>query len=289
MSEIRHISVLLEEVLQNLVSTEEGLLVDATLGGGGHTYNLLNRYPKLRVIGIDADDVALNTAGESLLEFRDRVTLVRGNFRDLRRILQSTGISSIDGILFDLGTSTYQILGKRGFSFHDEEALDMRMDTREGLTARDIVNRYREADLANILYNYGEEEKSRRIAKAIVEARKTGQIHSAKQLADLVSRVKRRTGRIHPATKTFQALRIETNNELTALSGAIKDSIEVLNTGARIGIISFHSLEDRIVKESFRNSSYLRILTKKPIRPQRKEVLSNPRARSAKLRLAERV
>lgn len=289
MSEIRHISVLLEEVLQNLVSTEEGLLVDATLGGGGHTYNLLNRYPKLRVIGIDADDVALNTAGESLLEFRDRVTLVRGNFRDLRRILQSTGISSIDGILFDLGTSTYQILGKRGFSFYDEEALDMRMDTREGLTARDIVNRYREADLANILYNYGEEEKSRRIAKAIVEARKTGQIHSAKQLADLVSRVKRRTGRIHPATKTFQALRIETNNELTALSGAIKDSIEVLNTGARIGIISFHSLEDRIVKESFRNSSYLRILTKKPIRPQRKEVLSNPRARSAKLRLAERV
>lgn len=288
MNEIRHISVLVEEVLQNLVSAEVGLFVDATLGGGGHTYHLLNHYRKLRIVGIDADEVALDIARNSLSEFRDRVTLVRGNFRDLKEILQSTGISSIDGILFDLGTSAYQVLGKRGFSFHDDEALDMRMDTREGLTASDIVNRYREVDLANVLYNYGEEEKSRRIAKVIVEARKKGRINSAKQLADLVSRVKRRTGRIHPATKTFQALRIETNRELTALSTAIQTSTEVLNHGARIGIISFHSLEDRIVKESFRNSPYLNILTKKPIRPQRSEVMSNPRARSAKLRVAEK-
>jgi 16S rRNA (cytosine1402-N4)-methyltransferase len=285
---VQHIPVLLEEVLHNLVNVEDGLFVDATLGGGGHTYRILERYERLRVIGIDADEVALTIAKEALREFQDRVTLVRGNFKTLKEILQGIGVSSIDGILFDLGTSTYQIMGKRGFSFNDEEALDMRMDMRETFTARDVVNRYRQDDLANIIFRYGEEEKSRRIAKAIVEARQKKPIETAKELGDLVAKVKWRRGRIHPATKTFQAIRIETNHELENLKTGVESAIEMLNPKGRIGVISFHSLEDRMMKETFRNSPVLKIITKKPIRPERKEALANPRSRSAKLRIAEK-
>ena len=158
MNGVRHIPVLLEEVLHNLVSVEDGLFVDATLGGGGHAYRILERYEHLRIIGIDADDVALTIAKEALRGFKERITLVRGNFKTLKEILQGIGVSSIDGILFDLGTSTYQIMGKRGFSFNDEEALDMRMDMRETLSAHDVVNRYRQDELARILFEYGEEE-----------------------------------------------------------------------------------------------------------------------------------
>ena len=285
---LRHIPVLLEEVLHNLVSVEDGLFVDATLGGGGHAYRILERYEHLRIIGIDADDVALAIAKEALRGFKDRVTLVRGNFKTLKEILQGIGVSSIDGILFDLGTSTYQIMGKRGFSFNDEEALDMRMDMRETFTAHDVVNRYRQDELANIIFEYGEEEKSRRIARAIVEARKKKPIDTAKELGDLVAKVKWRRGRIHPATKTFQAIRIETNHELENLKTGIESAIEMLNPKGRIGVISFHSLEDRMMKETFRNSPVLTVLTKKPIRPERKEALANPRSRSAKLRIAEK-
>ena len=288
MNGVQHIPVLLEEVLHNLVNVEDGLFVDATLGGGGHTYRILERYEHLRVIGIDADEVALTIAKEALREFQDRVRLVRGNFKTLKEILQGIGVSSIDGILFDLGTSTYQIMGKRGFSFNDEEALDMRMDMRETLTARDVVNRYRQDDLANIIFRYGEEEKSRRIAKAIVEARQKKPIETAKELGDLVAKVKWRRGRIHPATKTFQAIRIETNHELENLKTGVESAIEMLNPKGRIGVISFHSLEDRMMKETFRNSPALKIITKKPIRPERKEALANPRSRSAKLRIAEK-
>jgi 16S rRNA (cytosine1402-N4)-methyltransferase len=285
---VQHIPVLLEEVLYNLVNVEDGLFVDATLGGGGHAYRILERYEHLRIIGIDADEVALTIAKEALREFQDRVTLVRGNFKTLKEILQGIGVSSIDGILFDLGTSTYQIMGKRGFSFNDEEALDMRMDMRETFTARDVVNRYRQDDLANIIYRYGEEEKSRRIAKAIVEARQKKPIETAKELGDLVAKVKWRRGRIHPATKTFQAIRIETNHELENLKTGVESAIEMLNPQGRIGVISFHSLEDRMMKETFRNSPTLKIITKKPVRPERKEALANPRSRSAKLRIAEK-
>jgi len=285
---VQHIPVLLEEVLHNLVNVEDGLFVDATLGGGGHTYRILERYEHLRIIGIDADDVALTIAKGALREFQDRVTLVRGNFKTLKEILQGIGVSSIDGILFDLGTSTYQIMGKRGFSFNDEEALDMRMDMRETLTAHDVVNRYRQEDLARILFEYGEEEKSRRIAKAIVEARQKKPIDTAKELGDLVAKVKWRRGRIHPATKTFQAIRIETNHELENLKTGVESAVEMLNPKGRIGVISFHSLEDRMMKATFRNSPALKILTKKPIRPERKEALANPRSRSAKLRIAEK-
>jgi 16S rRNA (cytosine1402-N4)-methyltransferase len=286
---VQHIPVLLEEVLHNLVGIEDGLFVDATLGGGGHAYRLLERYEHLRIIGIDADDVALTIAKEALAGFKERVTLVRGNFGTLREILQGIGVSSIDGILFDLGTSTYQIMGKRGFSFNDEEALDMRMDMRETFTAFDVVNRYRQDDLARILFEYGEEEKSRRIARAIVEARKKKPIDTAKELGDLVSKVKWRRGRIHPATKTFQAIRIETNHELENLKTGVESAIKMLNSKGRIGVISFHSLEDRMMKGTFRNSPDLTVLTKKPIRPERKEALANPRSRSAKLRIAEKL
>jgi len=285
---VQHIPVLLEEVLHNLVNVEDGLFVDATLGGGGHTYRILERYEHLRIIGIDADEVALTIAKEALRGFEDRVTLVRGNFKTLKEILQGIGVSSIDGILFDLGTSTYQIMGKRGFSFNDEEALDMRMDMRETFTAYDVVNRYRQDDLANIIFQYGEEEKSRRIAKAIVEARQKKPIETAKELGDLVAKAKWRRGRIHPATKTFQAIRIETNQELENLKTGAESAIEMLNPKGRIGVISFHSLEDRMMKATFRNSPALKILTKKPIRPERKEALANPRSRSAKLRIAEK-
>jgi 16S rRNA (cytosine1402-N4)-methyltransferase len=288
LSDATHIPVLLEEVLQNLVSIEDGQFVDATLGGGGHTYRLLEKYKQIRVIGIDADEVALTIAEEALREFKDRITLVRGNFKNVKEILQGIGVSSIDGILFDLGTSTYQIMGKRGFSFNDDEALDMRMDIREELTAYDIVNSYRVDDLATVLFEYGEEEKSRRIARAIVEARKKKPIETAKELADIVARAKWRRGRIHPATKTFQAIRIETNHELESLKKGIESAVEVLNPGGRIAVISFHSLEDRMMKEFFRNSPALKILTKKPLRPERKEILTNPRSRSAKLRIAEK-
>ncbi len=288
MNGVQHIPVLLEEVLHNLVNVEDGLFVDATLGGGGHTHRILERYEHLRIIGIDADEVALTIAKEALREFQDRVTLVRGNFKTLKEILQGIGVSSIDGILFDLGTSTYQIMGKRGFSFNDEEALDMRMDMRETFTAHDVVNRYRQDDLANIIFQYGEEEKSRRIARAIVEARQKKPIDTAKELGDLVAKVKWRRGRIHPATKTFQAIRIETNHELENLKTGVESAVEMLNPKGRIGVISFHSLEDRMMKETFRNSPVLKILTKKPIRPERKEALANPRSRSAKLRIAEK-
>ncbi len=288
MNDVKHISVLPEEVLHNLVSVEDGLFVDATVGGGGHAYRILERYEHLRIIGIDADDAALAIARETLRGFKDRATLVRGNFRALKEILPGMGVSSIDGVLFDLGTSTYQIMGKRGFSFNDEGALDMRMDMRETLRAYDVVNRYRQDELARILFEYGEEEKSRKIARAIVEARKKKPIETAKELGDLVAKVKWRRGRIHPATKTFQAIRIETNRELENLKTGMESAVEMLNTGGRIGVITFHSLEDRIVKETFRYSPVLKVLTKKPIRPERKEMLANPRSRSAKLRLAEK-
>ncbi len=288
MNDVKHISVLPEEVLHNLVSVEDGLFVDATVGGGGHAYRILERYEHLRIIGIDADDAALAIARETLRGFKDRAILVRGNFRALKEILPGMGVSSIDGVLFDLGTSTYQIMGKRGFSFNDEGALDMRMDMRETLRAYDVVNRYRQDELARILFEYGEEEKSRKIARAIVEARKKKPIETAKELGDLVAKVKWRRGRIHPATKTFQAIRIETNRELENLKTGMESAVEMLNTGGRIGVITFHSLEDRIVKETFRYSPVLKVLTKKPIRPERKEMLANPRSRSAKLRLAEK-
>lgn len=288
MSGREHISVLFQEVLNNLISTESGTFVDATVGAAGHSLGLLGRNRKLHLIGIDRDQEALDRAREALAAYSDRVTLLRGNFGDMKELLQSVGVKSIEGALFDLGISSYQLASGRGFSFNDDEELDMRMDRRQGLTAYDIVNSYRQDVIARILYEYGEEWQSRRIAKAIFEHRKKDRIRTGRQLAEIIASVKKRTGKIHPATKTFQALRIAVNDELRSLVKGMDGAIELLSSGSRIGIITFHSLEDRIVKERFRNEEALTVLTRKPIRPGIDEVRSNPRSRSAKLRIAQK-
>ncbi len=287
MSGREHISVLFQEVLENL-STESGCFVDATIGAAGHSLGLLGRNRKLHLIGIDRDQEALDRAREVLKEYGGRVTLLKGNFGDMKKLLQSAGVKSIDGALFDLGISSYQLESGRGFSFNDDEELDMRMDRRQDLTAYEIVNSYRQDEIARILYEYGEEWQSRRIAKAIFDSRRKERICTGRQLADIVASVKKRTGKIHPATKTFQALRIAVNDELQSLVRGMDDAIGLLSSASRIGVITFHSLEDRIVKDRFRNDETLTVLTRKPIRPGLDEIRSNPRARSAKLRIAQK-
>ncbi|MBA4416442.1 MAG: 16S rRNA (cytosine(1402)-N(4))-methyltransferase [Syntrophus sp. (in: bacteria)] len=286
---VTHIPVLLEDVIDKLVNDETVLFVDATIGGAGHAYAILERYRNLRLIGIDADEDDLSIAEERLHTFIDRVQLIRGNFRDLRQILGDLGIVAIDSILFDLGLSTYQFMGNRGFSFNDDAFLDMRMDNREPVTAYDVVNSYSYEGLRGILEEYGEEYRAPRIARMIVEERKKRPISTARELAHVVSKAKRREGRIHPATKTFQALRIEVNQELENIKTGVKDAITLLAPKGRIGVISFHSLEDRIIKETFKGSDSLALVTKKPIRPERPEILENPSARSAKFRVAEKL
>jgi 16S rRNA (cytosine1402-N4)-methyltransferase len=283
-----HIPVLLEEVIDNLVSVETKLFVDATLGGAGHSYQILERFKSLRLVGIDADIDTLKGAETRLRVFRDRITLIRGNFKDLKALLSVSGASSCDGILFDLGLSMHQLRGKRGFSFDDEVSLDMRMDNRQPLTAYKVVNAYPYKELVRILREYGEEEKAQKIAKAITEERKRRPVTTATELADLVLKVKRRSGKLHPATKTFQAIRIEVNSELENLNRGIAEAIQVLAPNGKIGIISFHSLEDRTVKGMFKTSPFLEVRTKKPITPGRPEVLRNPASRSAKFRVAEK-
>jgi 16S rRNA (cytosine1402-N4)-methyltransferase len=284
-----HIPVLLEEVTNNLVIEDDRLFVDATIGGAGHSCHLLERYPHLKLAGIDADGGALKLAEERLHAYRDRVTLIRGNFRNLKQLLPERGILSFDSILFDIGLSTYQILGKRGFSFNDDAYLDMRMDDRAPLTAYEVVNTYSYDRLLTILREYGEEEKAVKITKAILEARKKKPITTAKELSEVVSQAKWRTGKVHPATKTFQAIRIEVNDELEAIKTAIGDAAEMLRSRGRIGVMSFHSLEDRIVKEMFRNAEILEVVTRKPMRPGRDEIRRNPSSRSAKFRIAQKI
>ncbi|OPX98673.1 MAG: Ribosomal RNA small subunit methyltransferase H [Syntrophorhabdus sp. PtaB.Bin006] len=285
---VAHVPVLLEEVANNLVSGKDKLFIDATVGGGGHSSYLLEKYPSLNLIGLDMDEDALTTAGGRLRGFEGRVTLVRGNFRDLRELLGGMNVLSFDGILFDLGFSTFQMGGGRGFSFNDDTFLDMRMDDRQPLTAYDVVNSYSFEALQKVITEYGEEYRAARIAKAITEERRKRPISTAKELSTIVLKAKRKTGRVHPATKTFQAIRIEVNGELDNVRSGLADAIDMVRPTGRIGVISFHSLEDRIVKEMFRMSPVLSIITKKPIRPGRPEILMNPRARSAKFRVAEK-
>ncbi|MDD3845926.1 MAG: 16S rRNA (cytosine(1402)-N(4))-methyltransferase RsmH [Syntrophorhabdaceae bacterium] len=289
MSGQEHIAVLPKEVLENLISTGCKVFVDATVGGAGHSIGLLDGNKQLHIVGIDRDQEALDRAQRTLKGYSDRVTLLRGNFRDLKEMLQEAGVVSIDGILFDLGISSYQLAAGRGFSFNDDEELDMRMDIRDVLTAYEIVNSYRQDEIARILYEYGEEWQSRRIAKAIFDRRKKGRIRTARELADTVLAVKKKTGRIHPATKTFQALRIAVNDELASLSRGMDAAVDLLSRGGRIGVITFHSLEDRMVKQRFRSDDALTVLTRKAIRPGIEEIRNNPRSRSAKLRVAEKI
>jgi 16S rRNA (cytosine1402-N4)-methyltransferase len=289
-----HEPVLPTEVLSWLQPARGGLFVDCTVGLGGHTRALLEAGAS-RVIGLDRDRDALALASETLAPFGDRVELVHADYRTLAAVLDARGIDTVDGALADLGVSSLQFDGEgRGFSFRRDEALDMRMDRSSGPTAADLVNRAAEPEIADAIYGFGEERYSRRIARAIVEARRTARITTTGELAAIVRRAIPSRGhqRIDPATRTFQALRIWVNAELEGLDGFLREAVRRLGAGARFVVISFHSLEDRVVKHTFRalerTEQLVRVLTKHPVVPGEDEVGRNPRARSAKLRAVER-
>lgn len=279
-----HIPVLAQEVVDGLAVQPRGLYLDATVGGGGHAGLILATAAEVRLIGLDQDEQAIAAAQVSLEEFGDRVELHHTNFAKF-----DPGTQQFDGILADLGVSSAQFdIGDRGFSFRHPAPLDMRMNQQQELTAAEIINTWDEVDLANLFYTYGEERLSRRIARRIVERRP---FQTTTDLADVIFHSVPRSyryGRIHPATRVFQALRIAVNAELTVLETLLKVAPTWLKPDGRLAIISFHSLEDRLVKHAFRASAELRVLTKKPIQPTQQEVQQNPRARSAKLRVGER-
>ncbi len=284
-----HQPVMVEEVCQWLVTRPQGVYVDATVGGGGHALALTSRLPEGYLVGIDRDREALERARKVLELFRDRVTLVHGNFSHIGEVLSALNISRVTGILFDLGVSSWQLNeGGRGFSFAKEGPLDMRMDTTQSLDAYWVVNHYSEKELADLIFRYGEEKYARRIARAIVRERVKAPIRSTRELAELISRIVPKGGRIHPATRTFMALRIFVNRELEELFLALSQVPLLLERGGRVGVMSYHSLEDRIVKKFFRESPLLNVLTQKPLRPSKEEVKSNFRSRSARFRVAER-
>jgi 16S rRNA (cytosine1402-N4)-methyltransferase len=284
-SEFVHVPVLSREVIEGLAIREGGHYLDATVGGGGHSVLILAVAPNVKVTAIDQDEQAIAAAKTKLEAFGDRVEFHRSNFAEF-----DPGNTKFDGILADLGVSSAQFdIPERGFSFRHEAALDMRMDQRQDLTAADVINYWEESKLADIFYTYGEERLSRRIAKRIVEHRPfTTTTALADAIAGCVPR-QYRYGRIHPATRVFQALRIAVNRELEVLETLIDRAPTWLKPEGRIAIISFHSLEDRIVKHRFKESPLLKVITKKPIVAQEDELKDNVRARSAKLRIAERL
>jgi len=284
---IFHEPVLLAEVLNFLAPAPGKVIVDATVGTGGHAEALLSFGAK--VVGIDQDPESLRIATSRLSPFQDRFFPVQGNFRSLLALLRELGVDKVDGVLFDLGLSSWHLSqAERGFSFQKEGPLDMRMDPDNPITAEKLVNELSERELARILWEYGEERYAERIAKAIVKNRP---IKTTTELARIVAACyPPRLHRIHPATRTFQALRIAVNDELSALAEALPQALEVLKPGGVICVISFHSLEDRIVKNFFRREAQVRrlsVLTKKPVRPSAEEISRNPRARSARLRAAQ--
>ncbi len=298
--QFRHVPVLLSEVIAGLAPRDGGSYIDATLGGGGHALAMLAASaPNGRLLGLDADPAALAAARARLAIYSGRTTLVHGNFREIGRLAREHGFAAVDGILLDLGVSSYQLdTPERGFSFAADAPLDMRLDPTQGETAADLVNEMPEAELADLIFNYGEERGARRVARLVAEARRKRPITSTAELAGLVERaLGGRHGKIHPATRTFQALRIAVNRELESLETALPQAIELLAPGGRIAVIAFHSLEDRIVKLFFRAESgyggsernQLAIVTKKPIVAAADEARSNPRSRSAKLRIAEKL
>ena len=294
-----HVPVLTKEVCFWLISQRPMTILDCTVGYGGHTETLLEQSdPSTKVIGIDRDSRAIDFCRQRLVRFGERVVLRRGNHRDLKRHLTEAGITSVDGVLFDLGVSSPQLDDPaRGFSFLQDGPLDMRMDQTVGMTAAELVNGSPEDRLADILYQYGEERYARRIARAIVRERGRRPIETTYALASVIAKSvpsAYRNGRIHCATRTFQALRIAVNRELETLEPSLRDAVDMLTPGGRICAICFHSLEDRVVKHTFRTlaegaEAKLSVLTKKPVLPNEEERRMNPRARSAKLRVAERL
>ena len=309
--EFKHYSVLLKETVDGLNIKPDGIYVDGTLGGGGHAYEVCKQLSsKGRFIGIDQDEAAIEAAGARLSDFGERVTIVRSNYCDMKLQLQKLGIHKVDGIVLDLGVSSYQLdTAERGFSYRVDAPLDMRMDRRQELTAKDIVNDYSEMDLFRIIRDYGEDKFAKNIAKHIVMEREKGPIETTGQLIEIIKRaipMKFQKTSGHPAKRTFQAIRIELNRELEVLRDNLDDMIDLLNEGGRICIITFHSLEDRIVKSAYKknedpcvcpshfpvcvcgNVSKGKVVTRKPILPSEEELDENSRSKSAKLRIFER-
>ncbi len=310
--EFNHYSVLLEETINNLNIKEDGIYVDGTLGGAGHAIQVCKLLkPPGRFIGIDQDADAILASSERLAPYKDIVSIVRSNYCNIKQVLDELDIHKIDGIVLDLGVSSYQLdTVERGFSYREDAPLDMRMDDRSDLTARDIINGYSEMELYRIIRDYGEDKFAKNIAKHIVRMRNEAPIETTFQLTEAIkaaipAKIRMNTG--HPAKKTFQAIRIECNKELDVLKNTLKEMIELLNPGGRICVITFHSLEDRIVKNIFRESENPcvcppsfpicvcgrkpmgKVITRKPILPTKEELEINSRSKSAKLRVFERI
>lgn len=310
--EFAHVSVLLRETIEQLNIRPDGIYVDGTLGGGGHAFEVCSRLSdKGRLIGIDQDADAIAAAGKRLQKFKDRVTIVRSNYCNMRRELQKLGIERVDGIVLDLGVSSYQLdSAGRGFTYREDAPLDMRMDQRQTRTARTIVNEYSEQELFRVIRDYGEDKFAKNIAKHIAAARAKKPIETTGELAEIIrgaipAKVRMNGG--HPAKKTFQAIRIELNKELEVLKDSLDDMIDLLKPGGRICVITFHSLEDRIVKTIFKtnenpctcpsnfpvcvcgNKPKGRLVVKKPIVPGEEELTKNKRSKSSKLRVFERI
>lgn len=310
--EFEHKSVLLNETVDGLNVKPDGTYVDGTLGGGGHACEVCRRLgDKGSIVGIDQDAAAVEAAGIRLKDFGEKVTIVRSNYCDMKSQLQKIGIDKVDGIVLDLGVSSYQLdTAERGFSYREDAPLDMRMDTRQKMTARDIVNEYTEMELYRVIRDYGEDRFAKNIAKHIVLSRGKCPIETTGQLAGIIRqsipmKYQKKSG--HPAKRTFQAIRIELNRELDVLRDSLDDMIDILNPGGRLCIITFHSLEDRIVKSAFRKNENPctcppdfpvcvcgkvpkgKIITKKPILPSAEEMEDNSRSKSAKLRIFERI
>ena len=308
--EFKHKSVLLNETIDGLNIKPDGIYVDGTLGGGGHAYEVCRRLgEKGSIVGIDQDAAAIEAASARLKDFGKKVTIVRSNYCDMKSKLHELGIDKVDGIVLDLGVSSYQLdTAERGFSYRGDAPLDMRMDTRQKMTARDIVNDYTEADLYRVIRDYGEDKFAKNIAKHIVQARAVKPVETTAELSEIIRasipmKFQKKSG--HPAKRTFQAIRIELNRELDVLRDSLDDMIDLLNPGGRLCIITFHSLEDRIVKSAFRKNenpctcppdfpvcvcgkkSKGSIITKKPILPSEEELEYNSRSKSAKLRIFE--
>lgn len=287
-----HVPVMVEEVIKILNPKETGIYVDATLGCGGHSLEILKKLgSKGRIIGLDRDESAIACSRGILND--TRILIKQAKFSQLKDILSELNIEGIDGIVFDLGVSMLQLKDlSRGFSFHSEERLDMRMDNSESLTAWEVVNRHPEKVLIKIFTEYGDEPFARRIAREIVRQRSKKTIDTCRELANLITKIVPKKDKIHPATRVFQAIRIEVNRELEELREGLRQALEVLNHGGRICVISYHSGEDRVVKNFFRDEerkNTLRIITKKPLVPSLEEITKNPSARSARLRGGEKL
>lgn len=309
--EFKHYSVMLNETIEQLNIRPDGIYVDGTLGGAGHSLEICKRLTTGRLIGIDQDADAIAAASERLKDYKDKVTIVRSNYAQMKEVLHDLGIDKVDGILLDLGVSSFQLdTPERGFTYRSEDApLDMRMDDRQTLTAKDIVNEYSEMDMFRIIRDYGEDRFAKNIAKHIVSARAVKPIETTGELNAIIKGaipMKVQVTGGHPSKRTYQAIRIELNHELDVLRDNLDDMIELLDDGGRICIITFHSLEDRIVKSSFKknenpctcpsnfpvcvcgNKSKGHVVTRKPILPSEKELEENSRSKSAKLRVFER-